>query len=175
MKRTPWFERRVPAIEDNGLMPSILERLAGTSHRLRALLVGGERSSAVEGGWSLAQELGHLHDLEPLWLQRASDIIEGQPTLTVADLSNRTTHESDHDRWSVAEHIDRFERSRLVFVARLRDTSPDELLTRASKHPRLGTPMRLIDLAFFVAEHDDHHMARLRELKGYRGTHSSKL
>jgi hypothetical protein len=24
--------------------------------------------------------------------------------------------------------------------------------------------MRLIDLAYFVAEHDDHHMARLRTL-----------
>jgi hypothetical protein len=24
--------------------------------------------------------------------------------------------------------------------------------------------MRLVDLAFFVAEHDDHHLARLRTL-----------
>jgi hypothetical protein len=35
--------------------------------------------------------------------------------------------------------------------------------------------MRLIDLAFFVAEHDDHHMAKLRELKGHSGTHPPKL
>ena len=30
--------------------------------------------------------------------------------------------------------------------------------------PRLRTPMRLIDLGFFVAEHDDHHLARITEL-----------
>jgi len=28
---------------------------------------------------------------------------------------------------------------------------------------------------FFVAEHDDHHIAKLRELKGQRGTHSPEL
>jgi hypothetical protein len=61
----------------------------------------------------------------------------------------------------------------MAFVSRLREASADDL-ARASKHP-LGTPMRLIDLAFFVAEHDDHHMAKLRELKGQRGTHLPEL
>ena len=35
-------------------------------------------------------------------------------------------------------------------------------------HPRLGTPMRLIDLAFFVAEHDDHHLAQITHLANLR-------
>jgi uncharacterized damage-inducible protein DinB len=166
MKRTPWFERKFPPIEDNGLLPGILERLAGTPHRLRALLAGVERTSSVETGWSLAQEVGHLDDLEPLWLQRASDIVEGRADLTAADLSNRKTHESDHDRWPLSEHISRFERSRAALVSRLREASADDL-ARASKHPRLGTPMRLIDLAFFVAEHDDHHLAVLRQLQAH--------
>lgn len=174
MTRTPWFTRTFPALEDNGLLPGILERLDGTPHRLRAMLAGIDRSSKAEAGWSLGQELGHLDDLEPLWLQRAADIIEGRPDLTVADLSNRKTHEADHDGLPLSAHIDRFEQSRRAFVSRLRAASGDDL-ERASKHPRLGTPMRLIDLAFFVAEHDDHHLARLRELKAHRGTHSSEL
>jgi len=174
MKGTPWFERTFPAVEDNGRLPGILERLEGTPHRLRALLAGFDRSSKVETGWSLAQELGHLNDLEPLWLQRAGDIVEGKGDLTEADLSNRKTHESDHEQWPLSEHINRFERNRQTFVSRLRAASADDL-ARASKHPRLGTPMRLIDLAFFVAEHDDHHMAKLRQLKGHRGTHSPEL
>ena len=37
-------------------------------------------------------------------------------------------------------------------------------LERTARHPRLGTPMRLIDIAFFTAEHDDHHLARITEL-----------
>lgn len=40
----------------------------------------------------------------------------------------------------------------------------DEQLTYSALHPRLKTPMRVIDLAYFVAEHDDHHLSRVREL-----------
>jgi hypothetical protein len=43
------------------------------------------------------------------------------------------------------------------------------------RHPRPGTPMRLIDLAYFVAEHDDHDLARLRELTTTDATHSREL
>jgi hypothetical protein len=60
MKRTPWFERRFPALEDNGLLPGLLERLEGTPHRLRALLLGVEIPSEVAAGWSPAQELGPI-------------------------------------------------------------------------------------------------------------------
>ena len=30
MRRTAWFDRKFPPIADNGLLPGILERLAGT-------------------------------------------------------------------------------------------------------------------------------------------------
>ena len=49
-------------------------------------------------------------------------------------------------------------------MERIESLSPAELgLT--SKHPRLGTPMRMIDLCAFVADHDDFHLARVTELK----------
>jgi uncharacterized damage-inducible protein DinB len=171
MHRTPWFDRRFPPIEDNGLLPGVLERLEGTACRLRSLLSGIERASPVDAGWTIAQEVGHLIDLEPLWLARAHDIIRGQADLTVADLSNRATHEGDHDQWPMAQLIDRFERARRALVSALRQTNQGDR-ERSARHPRLGTPMRLIDLAYFVAEHDDHHLARLRELTTTHATHS---
>ena len=163
MRRTRWFDRRFPPIDDNGLLPGILERLEGTGPRLRSLLTGVERAARVDSGWSVAQEVGHLIDLEPLWLHRAQEIIRGQTALKNADLTNRATHEGDHDQWPVAQLVERFERMRHVLVSALRTTNEGDL-ERSSLHPRLGTPMRLIDLAYFVAEHDDHHLARLREL-----------
>ena len=33
-----------------------------------------------------------------------------------------------------------------------------------ARHPRLKKEMRVLDLAFFIAEHDDHHLARISEL-----------
>ena len=40
----------------------------------------------------------------------------------------------------------------------------EEMLARTSIHPRLNQPMRLIDSLFFVAEHDDHHIASISSL-----------
>jgi hypothetical protein len=163
MNRTKWFERQFPPIADNGLLPGILERLAGTPARLRAMAAGVERTSSVQPGWSPAREIGHLVDLEPLWLRRVHEILEGRAELTATDLSNQATHEADHDRWSLSQLVDRFEPARRALVVALRGAG-DPDLDRSARHPRLGTPMRLVDLAYFVAEHDDHHLARLREL-----------
>lgn len=70
--------------------------------------------------------------------------------------------------------VERFERARRALVSALREANEGEL-ERSARHPRLGTPMRLIDLAYVVAEHDDHHLARLRELTTTHGTHSREL
>ena len=174
MRRAPWFERHFPPIADNGLLPGVLERLEGTAPRLRSLLSRVERASPVDAGWTIAQEVGHLIDLEPLWLQRVHEIIRGQSDLAAADLSNRATHEGDHDQWPLPRLVERFERARRALVSALRGANERDL-ERSARHPRLGTPMRLIDLAYFVAEHDDHHLARLRELTTTHATHSREL
>lgn len=168
-RRTPWFERQFPPIRDNGLLPVILERLEGTAPRLRALLPALERARPVGSGWSAAQEIGHLLDLEPLWLKRVHDLTRGEAVLSAADLTNRATHEGDHDQWPLWHLVERWEGARRELVSVLRAVT-DADLERAASHPRLGTPMRLIDHAYFVAEHDDHHLARLRELTVSDGT-----
>lgn len=162
MRRTDWFERKFSPISDNGLLPGILERLSGTPVRLRAM-VDGTVAIPADSGWSAAKELGHLLDLEPLWLSRVQDILAGRPELTPTDLQNRATHDADHDKWPLPQLVDRLEPARSALVDALR-SARDADLERAARHPRLGTPMRLIDLAYFVAEHDDHHLSRLRGL-----------
>lgn len=174
MRRTPWFERRFPPILDNGLLPVIMERLDGTAPRLRALLPALERARPAESGWSAAQQIGHLLDLEPLWLKRIHDLTRGEAVLSAADLTNRATHEGDHNQWPLPQLVERWESVRRELISALRAVT-DADLERSAKHPRLGTPMRLIDHAFFVAEHDDHHLARLRELTLASGTHPQQL
>jgi len=162
MHRTKWFERKFAPIEDNGRLPTILERLAGTPARLREMLANGTKHAA-DSGWSIAKEIGHLGDLEPLWLQRVRDLVEGRADLAPADLQNRATHDADHDAISLPQLVARFDTARRALVDAMRSLSDDDL-ERFARHPRLGTPMRVVDLAYFVAEHDDHHLARLREL-----------
>ena len=165
MKRTKWFERQFPSIADNGLFPGILERLEGTPARLNGKFEKSQVNALVrpEEGWSLHKEIGHLLDLEPLWFARAKQIMEGEQDLIPADLSNKKTHETDHDGRSAQDLISGFAAERAKLVALMRSASATAL-ENAARHPRLGTPMKLIDLAFFVAEHDDHHLASMTEL-----------
>jgi hypothetical protein len=48
-------------------------------------------------------------------------------------------------------------------VTRLDAWEPDQLGLTAV-HPRRQQPMRVIDMALFVADHDDHHLAKMTEL-----------
>lgn len=172
MERTKWFERRFALIEDNGLFPGILERLEGTPARLYYKLKKIQDSSqqlTTNTPWSIKKEIGHLTDLEPLWLNRVEQLVANQPELSIADLTNQKTNEAAHDEQTFSELLDAFYQARMQLVNRLRMLT-DEDLEKKSIHPRLKIKMRLIDLAYFVAEHDDHHLAQITQLiKSDRG------
>jgi len=163
MRRTNWFDRTFPAIEDNGLLPGIIERLEGTPARLTektSKLPNDFDRKFAEGKWSIKKEIGHLADLEPLWYERLLQILDDDPNMKPADLTNRKTHEALHDFKSFEELIAGFRTERRNLVTKLRSLHEEDL-NKTSVHPRLGTPMKAIDLAWFVAEHDDHHMVKI--------------
>jgi len=56
----------------------------------------------------------------------------------------------------------------MAFVARL-DSYSEEFVSRTALHPRLKAKIRVIDLVFFIAEHDDHHLARISQILRLRG------
>jgi uncharacterized damage-inducible protein DinB len=166
MQKTEWFNRKFPLIEDNGILPAIIERLSGTPARVKE--IAARLNNAVltvkpNNKWSVKEEIGHLSDMEPLWLARLNDLVNGLPELTVADLTNQRTHTADHNAAETKTLLHQFREQRELFVNRLRHLT-DEQLLNSSLHPRLKTPMRVIDLAYFVAEHDDHHLASVREI-----------
>ena len=166
MQQTPWFERKFSPVPDNGLLPNIIERIDGTPIRLQRKLRGVPSEtleSAPEGKWSIKKEIGHLFDLEPLWYTRFEDIISNKEILTEADLKNTKTHQTDHNAMPLLELITNFYDERKKLVALLRNLDAADL-EKSSKHPRLLTPMKIIDLAYFIAEHDDHHLARITKL-----------
>lgn len=113
--------------------------------------------------WSIQENIGHLLDLEPLWLERAEQLFRGAAEMAPADLTNRRTHEADHNARQLADLLGAFRVARAELV-RLLSQADEATIVRSALHPRLRTPMRLIDLAFFVAEHDDHHLAAITEL-----------
>jgi uncharacterized damage-inducible protein DinB len=165
MKRTNWFDRVFPPQNDTGVFPCILERLAGTTARLKekTASINLDSSSSAEGKWSIKKEIGHLIDLEPLWLARTLQIIDNQKNLKKTDLANTKTHETDHDSRDFDDLIQDFKQHRRELMCVLNDVTEADL-DKTAVHPRLGTPMKIIDLAYFVAEHDDHHLAQITVL-----------
>jgi len=166
MKKTEWFKRKFPVIDDNGILPSIIGRLSGTPARLEELAgnLNDDLLALKPGGkWSAKEEIGHLSDLEPLWLGRLEDILSGLPELRAADLTNQRTHTANHNATDIKLLLRQFRAQRQLYVNRLMSLNDGQLLN-SSLHPRLKTPMRIIDMAYFVAEHDDHHLASIREI-----------
>jgi len=167
MKRTEWFKRTFPVLDDNGLLPSIIERLNGAPARVEEIIGTVDPDLLIlkpAGRWSIKEEIGHLGDMEPLWSGRADDLTNGAAELRVADLTNQTTHNADHNSTKTVILLQHFRERRAAFVDKLLSLT-DEQLENTALHPRLKTPMRIIDLAYFVAEHDDHHLASIREIE----------
>jgi uncharacterized damage-inducible protein DinB len=156
-----WFDRKFEFSFPVELYPDLCVRLRGTPARLEEMVRGcaaGRMTRAAEGKWSAQEHAGHLLDLEPLWLARVEDFASGRNELSVADLSNRGTFEARYNERALPEILAAFRRARLALVDRLEEVDTG-LFGRTLLHPRLKTPMRLVDHLFFVAEHDDHHLA----------------
>ncbi len=161
-----WFDRQFDFSFPIALFPNILARLRGTPARLEDVFRGRESSVVVnklDGKWSAQENAGHLLELETLWRARVADYKASSPGLTVADLQNRKTHDGNYNAQSLDDILRTFRAARLQLLQCVDDVD-DAMLERSIPHPRLHLPMRLVDHLCFVAEHDDHHLARIWEL-----------
>jgi uncharacterized damage-inducible protein DinB len=155
-----WFDRKFDLGLTASAFPPILDRLRSFPDRLERevqRVPDARRCVRVDAAWSIQENVGHLVDLEGLWEQRLDDFDAGVAVLHPTDLENRKTHEADHNAREMTDLLRQFRAARLRIVQRLERMSPMEL-SRVALHPRLQQPMSVIDLGFFVAEHDDHHL-----------------
>ena len=164
--RAPWFGREFTFGLPVWMYPNVVERVRGTPARLaeRLAAVPRELLTRRDGErWSMQEHAGHLLDLGALDLARLEDYRAGRDTLSPADLQNRKTYEADHNAAPLEDILRAFRAERAEFVRRL-DEFDEAFVLRTAVHPRLRQPMRLLDFAYFIAEHDDHHLAAVTEL-----------
>ena len=162
-----WFDRNFSFFDlgpdDYG---GLYTRLKTAPDRLRAAVAGLSEEILVRkpgGDWSIKEHSGHLSIMEPIWRTRFHDIQDRAPVLSAADLSNRATTDANFNEKGISALLGQFLTERNATLALLDNLNVlDE--SRTSMHPRLQQPMRMIDLAYFVAEHDDHHILRIREI-----------
>ena len=164
--RTKWFERKFDFSQPVGVFPSVAERLRGTPARLEEMtrpLPPRVLTARPGDAWSIQEHAGHLIDLDELHEARLEDYARRLEVLRPADLTNRRTFEAGHNDTPLEELLAAFRAARAGFLRRLEAMTEEELSVSAL-HPRMRVPMRVIDMAVFVAEHDDHHLAFITEL-----------
>ena len=166
IQKVPWIERKFEFNFPIRVFPCILERLRGTPVRLFEMtssLSHGILTARVDDSWSILEHIGHLFDLDELHEGRIDDFLSHAKALRPADMKNQKTNDANHNLNSLQNLLRQFSAARQRFVHRLEPLDETEM-GLISLHPRLRQPMRLIDMTYFVAEHDDHHLARITEL-----------
>jgi uncharacterized damage-inducible protein DinB len=146
--------------------PLIVERLRGTPARVEEKvksLTPEILTNRYEDKWSIQEIIGHLWVVEALWDKRLDDFLQGREILSAADLSGKPTDKRTFIGMSLESLLKSFRKVRVDFVARLDELNEEQAAIKA-QHPRLNKPMRLIDMIYFAAEHDDQHLARMTDL-----------
>jgi len=166
MQQVKWFDRKFDFDFNENIFPSIFERLAGTPARLEEKIAGilpRLLTERVGDTWTIKENIGHLADLESLWQGRFEDIQNGKKELRPTDLQNTRTSTAGHNETPVEQLLLTFRKARQQTLISIEDID-EATVFKSALHPRLGTPMRSQDLFLFVAEHDDHHLARITQL-----------
>jgi uncharacterized damage-inducible protein DinB len=166
MSTSKWFERQFDFSFDVDEYINIYQRLQQAPAVLETVLLNIPEqllSPQPAGNWSVKEHTGHLSVLEPLWRARIRDIIDRKPVLTPTDLNNSATSEAGFNQFNMAALLQNFAAERKQTLLLL-DSINIKDHTHTSLHPRMQQPMRIIDVLYFTAEHDDHHITAVGEI-----------
>jgi uncharacterized damage-inducible protein DinB len=165
-KQTTWFERKFDFSGEQNIFPSTIERLRGTAARLEEKMIPVSHdvlNAKINGSWSIKENVGHLIDLEPLWIGRLEDILNKETYLRATDLQNQKTDQANHNARNIIDLLKAFRLERAKTITRL-ESLKEENIFQSALHPRLKASMRMMDHFLFVAEHDDHHLATIHKI-----------
>jgi hypothetical protein len=158
-----WFERRFQFGNTAAMLPFFVERLRGTLIRLEKKIECQPETllaTTLDGKWSIKQNIGHLAEVDEIALLRIEEMLKGISPMSPAVFEPKR----DYNKESATEVFSYFRKIRLANLARYSSLSESQLL-KSSIHPRLKIVMNPVDLAFFDAEHDDHHLIRINEIQ----------
>lgn len=149
-----------------GWSKNIISRLDNTEILLKHYvknLTNGQLSKKTNDKWSIKEHIGHLADLESLWLNRFEQFKKGLPELVAADMTNKKTETSNHNEQDIEKLIEAFILHRKKLIDTVKQLN-EKTHNHSAFHPRIKTMMKPVDLLFFIAEHDDHHLTTIKEI-----------
>lgn len=146
----------------------LLARLASAPGRFAALLVRLEDADSITGTlpqeWSPQEILAHVRAsndiLEPRLLQV---LVRDEPPLAAYD-ERRWAEVARYSTARISDSLEAMRLRRRELVRALQSMSPGDW-QRAGVHETRGR-MTLLELARYVADHDDEHIAQLERVIG---------
>lgn len=167
MIKAPWLKKQFVFDTDPKMLPLLIERLRGTHLRLldrTERIIEQDLTKKVKGKWSINEHVGHLLDMEELWEKRIEDYKKPSKFLSPADMQNKKTENAQHNAVPTKQLIAQFVLKRQHLIEQF-ESLADEQVSLKLHHQRLNVHMNAADTAYFIAEHDDHHLASITELR----------
>lgn len=163
-----WNERKFHFVLEPEQFPAVIERLRATPPAITELvkdIPSNELTNKNGDKFSVQENVGHLALVEYLVLARIEDYKQGKETLSIADMNNLPKIEFDMN-FNARDINDVLNDFRMMRGRSLElfDAMTKEDVIKTAMHPRLKIPSRMIDHAYFFAEHDIHHMAKITTL-----------
>jgi hypothetical protein len=161
MNNLPWFERNLKFGYTKEMLPYFLERLEGSVVRIQAKVKGVDDqilSTKLNNKWSIKQNIGHLAEVDEIANKRLDEMVNG-----ISPMSPAVFEPQDYNPWPIEKVLELFKTNRLKNLAKYKAIAESDLL-KSALHPRLQVQMTPVDLAWFDAEHDDHHLVRISEI-----------
>ena len=161
MNTLRWFDRKMTFGLPKEMLPFYLERLEGTLSRVEKKVEGLDDamlSERPDNKWSVKQHIGHLAEVDRIANLRIREMLNGADVMSPAVFEPQ-----DYNPWPIGQVIAFFRTARHENLAAYQAIPEGDLL-KSSKHPRLGVMMTPVDLAWFDAEHDDHHLVKINEI-----------
>lgn len=161
MNTLKWFDRKMSFGLPKEMLPFYLERLDGTLARIEKKVNGvpdSVLSAKPDGKWSVKQHIGHLSEVDVVANRRIREMLDGVP-----EMSPAVFEPQDYNPWPIARVLELFREKRHANLDAYKAV-PESGLLSASLHPRLKVMMTPVDLAWFDAEHDDHHLVKINEI-----------
>lgn len=161
MSTLRWFDRKLTFGYPVEMLPFFLERLDGTAARIEhkvSTLDDTLLSSRLDDKWSVKQHIGHLAEVDQVANKRIQEMVRG-----VSPMSPAVFEPSDYNAWPVEKILEFFRVTRQKNLASYGGLHEQDL-KKSSLHPRLNVMMTPVDLAWFDAEHDDHHLVKINEI-----------
>lgn len=158
MNTLPWFERNLKFGHPKEMLPFYLERLEGTIVRIQSKVKGVDDKTLSErfnDKWSVKQNIGHLAEVDEIANKRLDEMTAG-----VSPMSPAVFEPQDYNPWPIEKVLEFFKTNRLKNLKKYQSLAEADLL-KSSLHPRLKVMMTPVDLAWFDAEHDDHHLVTI--------------